>query len=272
MRASQYGAPRISTAASIELYSNITGLGLALPCAPAKRIINTTMKPHGFLSLRLTLKALLYVAFVAALAIPSSAANKKAPPPKPASQYAAFDAHAAEKVTIAADPCTDPKQCDFFRLPYIRHGFIPIRVIVTNDGDRALSLDDVRIQFISVNHDVIPAATLEDINRRLFSAKRAMGTKLPVIPVPIHHAPVDKKITDDDSDFGFQGTVVNSHSTLAGYLFYDVRGLDDPPLKGAELYLKMIRTLDGKHELFSFSIPFDKWLAASAAVTPKPSD
>jgi len=212
------------------------------------------------------------VAAAATLAIPSFAANKKAPPPRPAGQYAAFDTHVTEKVTIAADPCTDPKQCDFFRLPYIRHGFIPIRVIVTNDGDRALSLDDVRIQFISVNHDVIPAATLEDINRRLFSTKSAMGTKLPVIPLTIHHAPVDKKVTADDKDFGFQGTVVNAHSTLAGYLFYDVRGLDDPPLKGAELYLKMIRTLDGKHELFAFSIPFDKWLAASTAHTAKPSD
>ena len=59
---------------------------------------------------------------------------------------------------------------------------------------------------------------------------------------------------------------------LAGYLFYDVRGLDDPALKGAELYLKMIRTLDGNRELFAFSIPFDKWLAASGTANTKISD
>jgi len=33
------------------------------------------------------------------------------------------------------------------------------------------------------------------------------------------------------SDFGFQATTVEPHSTLAGYLFYDIRDLDDPVLK-----------------------------------------
>ncbi|MDE1176133.1 MAG: hypothetical protein PW789_05940 [Edaphobacter sp.] len=62
------------------------------------------------------------------------------------------------------------------------------------------------------------------------------------------------------------------HTTLAGYLFYDVKDLQDDintsPLKGAEIYIKMIRLKGGK-ELFAFSIPFDKWLSATAK--PKPS-
>lgn len=197
------------------------------------------------------------------LASPALAADRKAPPPKPASQYTAFDTHPQEHVTIAAEPCDTPAQCSFFRLPYVQHGFVPVRVIITNDGDTALSLDDARIQFISANHDKIPAATLEDLNRRLFSTRSAVGTKVPIIPITIHHTPVDKKITEDDTDFGFPNTTVQAHSTLAGYLFYDVRGLDDPPLKGAELYIKMIHTLDQKKELFAFSIPFNTWLAAN---------
>jgi hypothetical protein len=198
--------------------------------------------------------------------------KKQAPPVKPAAQYAAFDNHPNEKVAVAADPCDDPRDCDFFRLPYVQHGLIPIRVIFTNDGDAALSLDDARIQFISANNNVIPAATLDDINRRLFTMKSVRGTKIPMpAPIPsitIHHPPVDKKITEDDNDFGFQGTVVNAHSTLAGYLFYDIRSLDDPPLKDAQLYVKMVHTLDGKKQLFSFSIPFDKWLAAQPGAKP----
>jgi hypothetical protein len=196
------------------------------------------------------------------------AADRKAPPPKPAAQYDAFDAHEKEQVTIAAEPCDDPADCKFFRLPYVQHGLMPIRVIITNDSDRALSLDDARLQFISANNDVIPAATPEDINRRLFNIKNTKPSKIPMpapIPaIPIHHAPVDKKITQDDDDFGFQGTVVNAHSTLAGYLFYDVKPLDDPPLKGASFYVKMIHALDNKKQLFAFTIPFDKWLAAQS--------
>jgi hypothetical protein len=200
------------------------------------------------------------------------AADKKAPPAKAANQYAAFDTHPNEQVTIAAEPCDDPRDCSFFRLEYVQHGFIPVRVIITNDSDSALTLDQARIQFISANRDVIPAALDDDINRRLFSTKSAAGTKIPMTPITIHHPPIDKKITQDEDDFGFTGTTVNAHSTLAGYLFYDVRGLDDPALKGAELYVKMIHTLDGKKELFSFSIPFNKWLAANGPVPSKASD
>jgi hypothetical protein len=190
------------------------------------------------------------------------AADKSPAPAKPAAQYAAFDAHPNEQVTIAAEPCDDPKLCSFFRLPYIQHGLLPIRVIITNDSDHALSLEDARMQFISANNDKIPAATEDDLNRRLFTIRSAEGTKIPIIPITIHH-PVDKKITQDDNDFGFRSTVVEPHSTLAGYLFYDIKDLDDPALKGAELYVKMVHTLDGAHELFAFSIPFDKWLAAN---------
>jgi hypothetical protein len=194
-----------------------------------------------------------------------AADHKTAPPVKPATQYAAFDTHQQEHVTVAADPCDEPKNCSFFRLEYVQHGFIPIRVVITNDRDTALSLDDARMQFLSVNNDKIPAATDEDINRRLFSTKSAMGTKIPIIPLTIHHPPIDKKIGEDDADFGFNGTTVQAHATLGGYLFYDIRGLDDPALRNAELYVKQVHTLDGKQDLFAFTIPFNTWLKANPA-------
>ena len=219
-------------------------------------------RPASILSV--THRAFLLVAAILALtALMAKASDKKGPPPaKPAAEYAAFDAHPDEHVTVAADPCDDSKLCPFFRLPYIEHGLLPIRVIFTNDSGNALSLADARMQFISANNDKIPAATEEDINRRLFTMHSAQGTKIPIIPITVHH-PVDKKISQDDNEFGFQGTTVNAHSTLAGYLFYDIKDLDDPALKHAQLYVKMVHSLDGKQELFSFTIPFDKWLAAN---------
>lgn len=236
---------------------------LALPGLPAKMIINLPMKSY----LRFLLGTLLLFAFFSiALAVPSLAGEKKAPPPRPANQYPAFESHPQEHVTIAIDPCTEPRDCDFFRLPYIRHSMIPVRVIVTNDSDSPLDLSDARMQFITSDGQKFPAANLDDLNRRLFSAEAAVGRKVPIIPIPIpiHHPPIDKKITQDDDDFGFKSTTVTAHSTIAGYLFYDVKDLDDPPLKGAEIYIKMVHTAGGK-ELFGFSIPFNKWLAAQKA-------
>jgi hypothetical protein len=236
-------------------------------------IINLAMKSHRFLSI-----SQLVVTTVCLSAVTCLAGDKprKAPPAKPANQYVAFDAHPKEQVTAAAEPCDDPKECDFFRLPYVQHGFIPIRVIFTNDSDTALSLDDARIQFISINNDKIPAATDDDIQRRLFSTKSLKGRKVPLPaplpPITLHDKPVDKQITQDAEDFGFKSTTVNAHSTLAGYLFYDVRPLDEYPLKGAELFIKMVYTLpdkDGnKKQIFDFNIPFDKWLAAQSGTKP----
>src|ERR1700744_1031427 len=146
-------------------------------------IINLAMKSHRFPQI-----SLLVVTTTCLFAVTSLASDKprKAPPPNPANQYAAFDAHPNEKVTVAAEPCDDVKDCDFFRLPYVSHGFVAVRVIFTNDSDTALSLDDVRIQFISANNDKIPAATDDDLNRRLFSTKSAMPSKVPIIPITIH--------------------------------------------------------------------------------------
>ena len=195
--------------------------------------------------------------------VASASDHQSAPPAKSANTYPAFDTHPDEHVTIAADPCDDPKLCPFFRLPYIEHGLLPIRVVITNDSDRALSLDDARMQFISADDQKIPAATEDDINRRIFTYHSTQPIHIPLIPIPIKRTPVDKKISQDDNDFGFQGTVVNAHTTLAGYLFYDIKGLDDPALRHAELYVKMVHTLDGKQELFAFSILLDKWLDAN---------
>jgi hypothetical protein len=224
------------------------------------------------MSYRFPTISILLVTIFCIFAATTRAADKKAPPAKPANQYAAFETHANEKVTVAADPCDDSKDCDFFRLPYIQHGFVAIRVIFTNDSDTPLSLADARIQFISINNDKIPAATDDDLQRRLFSTKGTAGRKvpmpMPLPPITLHDKPVDKSIIKDDNDFGFNGTTVDPHSTLAGYLFYDVRALPDQPLKGAELYVKMVHTLDGKKQLFDFNIPFDKWLAAQPGAKP----
>jgi len=228
--------------------------------SPASRAIpNPALRAIAFSASLTIIAALLCLTPFSARA----AGQRSAPPAKPAADYPANDSHPNERVTIAADPCDDPHQCPFFRLPYIEHGLLPIRVIITNDGDRALQLDDARIQFISAANQTLPAATEDEINRRLFTLHSTQPIRIPLDPFPVKRTPIDKKITQDDNDFGFQTTVVKPHSTLAGYLFYDVKGLDDPALKGAQLYVKMIHSLDGKQELFAFTIPFDKWLAAN---------
>lgn len=168
------------------------------------------------------------------------------------------DAHASERVTIAAEPGDTKQTRPNTRLNYFEHDMMPIRVIVTNDSDFALTLDDARIHFIAGDNMVVPAATDDDLQRRMITLGSAKGTKIPLPmplpPITVHHN-TDKKIVEDENDFGFQTTTVKPHTTVAGYLFYDMQGLTPPVLKNATLELRKVRFAESNKALDSFEIP-----------------
>lgn len=191
-----------------------------------------------------------------------SASDHTMPPPKDASTYASYDAHDAEHVTIAAEPYDTKEKEKIFRVDYVQNRFIPIYIVVTNNSDKPISLDQARIDFISAEGDKIPAAEQEDVERRMTHIRGAGK----VVPLPGPLPPIkkkpktpDKKIEQDFSDFQYNAVTVPAHSTRGGFLFYDVQGLGDMPLKGAKLTLRDLRDGNGK-ELFYFEIPLDKYL------------
>jgi hypothetical protein len=188
--------------------------------------------------------------------------GEHAPPPAgAASSYPAFDAHADERVIIAADPYNTKEKVSCFRIDYLKLGFLPIRVIVTNNGDKPINLEQARIHFITAAGDKIPAAEAEDVERRAGRIKNpSSGVKLPIPGLSTKPKSKDPKIEADFQEFEYQAIIVEAHTTRAGFLFYDVDGLDDP-LKGAKLYLRRLQAADGK-DLFYFEIPFDRYLAA----------
>lgn len=184
---------------------------------------------------------------------------RKATPPQEAAKYPLHDRHTAEHVTVAAEPGDSKEARPNTRLDYFQHGFMPMRVIVTNDGDEPITLDDARILFISADNTVTNAATDDELQRRLFALKSVRGTKIPLpAPLPsitVHHKPVDKKISADDEDFGFKTTTVAPHTTVAGYLYYDVRDLDAPVLGHATVEVRKLRYAGTNKPLDSFDIP-----------------
>src|SRR5271156_5224659 len=105
------------------------------------------------------------------LCVRAVAAEHPPPPAGEASSYPAFETHADEHVTIAADPYDTKDKASCFRIDYLKYGFMPIRVIVTNDGDKAISMEQARIHFITASGDKIPAAEPEDVERRTTDVK-----------------------------------------------------------------------------------------------------
>jgi len=204
--------------------------------------------------------------FLLWLALPAVASDHTPPPVQPATSFAAVEVHDDENVAIAAEPYDTREKAAIFHVDYLSHGVMPVRLIVTNNGDRPISLRDARILFLTAAGDKIQAAEPEDVER-LMTQKERQGSKIPMPgPIPsIKTKPKasNKAIEQDFDTFEYQALVVEPHSTRAGFLFYNVSELDHP-LRGAKLHLHKLRDADG-NELFYFEIPFDKYLKSKSS-------
>jgi hypothetical protein len=196
----------------------------------------------------------------------AGATDHTPPPVQPATTFAAVEIHQDEKVAIAAEPYDTKEKESLFRVDYLAHGVMPVRLIVTNNGDKPISLRDARILFETAGGDRIQAAEPEDVER-LMTRKEREGGKIPMPgPIPaikLKPKASNKDIEADFNTFEYGALVVEPHTTRAGFLFYDVSQLDHP-LKSAKLYLYKLRNANGE-ELFYFEIPFDKYLQSKSS-------
>lgn len=215
------------------------------------------MKALGVISLSI---------FLLALPLPPVAASDhEVPSVQPASSFAAVEVHADENVAIAAEPYDTKEKEAIFRVDYLAHGVMPIRLIVTNNGDKPISLRDARILFQTAAGDRIQAALPEEVER-LMTRKERQGGAIP-LPGPLPKIKLKPKASNKDieadfNQFEYGALAVEPHTTRAGFLFYDVSQLDHP-LSGAKMHLHAIRNSEG-HELFFFEIPFDKYLKSKS--------
>ena len=203
-------------------------------------------------SFRLRLLALLFLAPALLLA------EKKIPPADAAARYPAHVTQGG--ITIAVDPYDRVPKENVFRVDYLQYDFIPFRIIVTNDTDKPISLDNVRILLFPAEGGSINAAEAEEVERRVYGAAR-LGTIIPIGPLKIHKQgkSSDKKIDADFSEYQYAALTVEPHTTQAGFLFYDVQGLGRHPLTDAKMIFRDIRDSAGK-QLFAFEIPLDAYL------------
>jgi hypothetical protein len=179
------------------------------------------------------------------------------PPVAHASTYALHETHKDEKVTIAAEPYNAQQTSAVFKSNYWEHGLLPIRLLISNDGDQTLMLQDLKIEYITARRQKLQPATNDDIYRMFVRPNRAdkshPGMHLP-FPVGKKREAIGKDTQDEYESAQFATVPVTPHSTHAGYLFFDMQG--EPPEPGARLYISGLKA--GTKELFYFEIPLDK--------------
>lgn len=215
-------------------------------------------KPAPRLGYNQLVKALRIVASVALLTtLLFSEKHFNPPPAAHASTYALHETHKDEKVTIAVEPYNAQQTSAVFKANYWEHGLLPIRLLISNDGDQTLMLQDLKIEYITARRQKLQPATDDDIYRMFVRPNRAdkshPGMHLP-FPVGKKREAISKDTRDEYESAQFVTVPVTPHSTHAGYLFFDMQG--EPPEPGARLYISGLKA--GTKELFYFEIPLDK--------------
>jgi hypothetical protein len=187
-------------------------------------------------------------------------ASKQFQPPKveKASTYPAHDAHSNEKVTIAADPYDTTQKASIFRLKYLDKGILPVNLIITNEGGSPIAMTKMQVQLVSrERHAKLTPLDAEDIYRAMTHTKRNDDVARTTNPLPFPRSHKVGGLSQEDRDevdrARFQAEAVEPNNTQAGFVFFDVGGLDNP-LDGATLYVTGIRD-NGGTELMYFEIP-----------------
>ena len=183
------------------------------------------------------------------------------PSANPAKTYPAHDQHPNEGVTVGIDPYDMADKASIFSVPYNDVGFVPIFVVITNDGEQPVSLADVSPELVTHDRTKIPRATEDDIYRRI--ARAPSGPSANPLPWPKKvKGTVSQEARDEIQNAQFAARAVEPHSTQSGFMFFDVSGISTP-LAGANFYLTGVRDAKG-NELMYFEVPLEKYLSAPA--------
>lgn len=181
----------------------------------------------------------------------------------PAQTYPAHDDNKLAKVAVAADPYDlADKQAIFPHVKFADAEFLPLNLVITNDGDRAVSLVDMKVELVTARKTRLLPAEPEDIYRRITHVKSVANepTRSP-IPLPRTKGTkggLKQETRDEIEGSRFLAHAVEPHASQAGFVFFDIEGVRDP-LAGAKLYVSGLRDADG-NELMFFEIPLEKYL------------
>ena len=141
-------------------------------------------------------RVLVILGAVAAFAVCLAAKDFVKPAAQPAKTYPAHDDHADEKVAMAADPYDTTDKPKIFSVNFHEYGFLPIFFIVTNDGDRPISIANMQVTFTTANRDKLTPDLPEDIYRRLTNPRA--NTDPTPLPIPLPHKKTKGTITQKE--------------------------------------------------------------------------
>ncbi len=175
-----------------------------------------------------------------------------------AATYPSHDAHPDEKITAAIDLYNTSPKDDIFSTRYLQEGILPVFLVITNDGDRPVSVTKMQVQLVTSGRTKLDALTVDDVMRRVAHANVSStnpGGRTSPIPIP-GTGGKNKKAQQQFQELNhahFGAFAIEPHSTQAGFLFFDIEDVPNP-VQGAHIYLSGVRDAAG-NELMYFDVP-----------------
>ena len=174
-----------------------------------------------------------------------------------ASTYPAKDSHPEEKITVAIDLYNTSPKDDIFNTHYVQEGILPVFLVITNDGDKPISVTKLLAQLVTASRTKLDALGADDVMRRIGHVNASSTSPSGrTTPFPIPGGNKNKKAQQQLEEVNrarFSAFAVEPHSTQAGFLFFDIEDVRNP-VQDAHIYLTGVRDASGT-ELMYFDIP-----------------
>jgi hypothetical protein len=190
------------------------------------------------------------------------------PTAQAARAYPAHDDHSTEKIAVAVDPYDVEDKAAIFTVNYRNYGYMPVFFVITNNGDQPVSLVGMKAQLNTKDRSKLYPASTDDLLRRLSHPSR--NDRQITLPIPLPKKEVkggvNRKTWDEIEQARFGAQAVEPHSTVRGFLFFDIQDISNP-LAGASFFVMGVHDAQG-NELMYFEIPMEKYLSAPEGKRP----
>ncbi len=173
-----------------------------------------------------------------------------------AGTYPSKDSQPNEKITVAVDLYDTAPKDEIFNTHYLQEGILPVFLVITNDGDKPISVTKMHAELVTASRAKLEALSADDVIRRVAHLNVSSTNPGRVGSIPIPGGIKNKKAQQQLEEVNrakFSAFAVEPHSTSSGFLFFDIENVRNPT-QGAHVYLTGVRDKNG-NELMYFDIP-----------------